>query len=271
MDRGWVDDVLKTLGARYKTGPTARDGVEIAYRAGRAEFRPSRFVIGGGESGRELELGVDVRIPKGGDPAGADRLIEAFESNTAKPRGFERISDNAAAMTSESGHDGGEVRTLRYRHGALGAEEAAKQIRAIVESIDIPFTVGIHDPEHLVARDPAPPPKKPQKRAVEPMDVWEYELDGGLLKSLTVLVDPNDRTLRVIERRFVSKKPIGEVLKLAHVAKFAVKRCDGGADVIAVKKDGGEVTLAHGSGSSDFIATLGRLAKKVFIPLEERG
>jgi hypothetical protein len=269
MDRAWVDELLKLLGARYKTGATAGDAVELAYRAGRAEFRPSRFVVGGGASGRDLELTVDVRIPKDGEgPEGGDRLIAAFEAKTAKPRGFERTSETSASMTSESGHESGTVRTLRYQRADVIAAEAAKQIRAIVESIDIPFTVGIHDPEHLDARDPPPPRAKKIAHAAAPMDLWEYQLDGGLLRSLTLIVDPNDRTLRVVERRFVTKKPVGETLRLAQVAKFAIRRRGSGADVIAIRKDGGELTLATGSGSADFVATMGRLAKKVFIPLE---
>ena len=74
----------------------------------------------------------------------------------------------------------------------------------------------------------------------------------------------NDRTLRVVERKLFSKKELGDVLKLAHVAKFRVVK----AELIAVKKDGTEVTLAHGSGDANFVATAGRMAKKVMIPIE---
>lgn len=268
VDREWVDLLLKELGARYRAGPSSGTGAELHYRSGRAEFRPSRFVVGCGESGQELELTVDVRIPRGADPHEQERLVAAFERQSAAPRGFSRIDDQESAVKAESGHASGSVRTLRYRHGGVEPAEAAKQIRAIVESIDIPITVGIHEPEQLTARDPLPPRAKP-RRALEPMEKWEYELDGRLLRSLTVIVDPNDRTLRVFERRLFSRKAIGDTLKLAHVAKFALRRRSGGVDLVAIRRDGSQVVLARGSEDPEFVATAGRLAKKVFIPIEE--
>jgi hypothetical protein len=268
MDQAWVDQVLEKLGQRYKKGAIVDDAVEILYRAGKAEFRPSRFTIGLGQSGREMELVVDVRVPKGAESKEADALIAAFESLSATPRGFSRVGETSATMTTESGEAHGSARTLKYRHGALEAADAAKQIRAIVESIDIPITVGIHEPEHLVAREPPPPSAKPAKRATEPLDHWEYDLEHGLLKKLTVIIDPNVRTLRVVERKLLAKRDLSETIKLAHVAKFTIRRSDGAATLVAIKRDGQEVTLASGPATEDFIATAGRMAKKVMIPLE---
>lgn len=266
MDRAWIDEVLKQLGPRYRGGAPVGDALELLYRAGRSEFRSSRFVLGGGDTGRSVELTVDVRIPKEADPGGAQRLIDAFESKSAGPRGFTRADDTTAEVHSEKGAESGSVRTLKYRRGPAEPAETAKQIRAIVESIDIPITVGIHEPEHVVARDAAPPRPK-TKHAIQPMELWEYQLEGGLLRSLTVVVDPNDRTLKVVERKLISRT-VGETLKLAQVAKFSIRRSAGSADLIAVRRDGAEVKLLTGSGSADFVATAGRLAKKVFIPIE---
>ncbi|MCK6548095.1 hypothetical protein L6R52_19750 [Myxococcota bacterium] len=269
MDRAWIDAVVGLLGPRYKLGPLAGDGVELHYRSGKSEFRPSRFVLGGGASGRDLELTVDVRIPKGTAQAEADALVAVFEAKTAAPRGFVRAGESSMEMKSDLGAAAGSVKSLRYvRTTPVEPPYAAKHVRAIVESIDIPIVVGIHEAEHLVARDPAPPAPKVKRPAQDPMELWEYQLDGGLLRSLTVIVDPNDRTLRVVERQLVSKRPVGETLKLAHVAKLGVRKRTKDADLVAIKRDGTELTLATGSGNDEFVATAGRLAKKVLIPFE---
>jgi hypothetical protein len=268
VDKAWLDDVVRHLGARYKTGAPSGEAVELLYRAGRAEFRSSRFMIGGGASGRELELLVDVRVPKEAPADEASKLIEAFEKQSALQRGFVRVGEDVQTMKTETGAESGTARSLRYQHGPCDAAEAAKQIRAFVESIDIPFTVGIHEPEHLIARDPPPPRAKPKR--TEPMDLWEYQLDGGLFHSLKVVVDPNDRTLRVMERRMLSTRRLGETVKLALVAALAIRKKNGHAELVAIQRDGTELMLAVGSGNPDFVATAGRLAEKVRIPFEER-
>jgi hypothetical protein len=267
MDRAFVDEVLALLGARYKLGAAAGSAVELSYRAGRAEFRPSRFLVGAGESGRGLELTVDVRIPKDTPAAQAEALIAAFETSSAAARGFVRIDQSTAKMTSERGEDHGSVMTLRYKREPAGAAETAKQIRAIVETIDIPIVVGIHEAEHVVAKE-APPHREKHGRPIEQMENWEYRLEGGLARSLTVVINPNDRTLRVVERKLFSKRELGELLKLAHVAKFRIVARDGAAELVAVKKDGSEVSLAKGSRGSELVATAGRMAKKVMIAIE---
>src|SRR6185436_16174129 len=186
MDRAWVDEVIAALGARYKVGAVVGGGVELLYRAGRAEFRPSRFVIGTGESGREMEFTVDVRIPKDAPAAQVDALVSTFETKSAAARGFSKVDESAVQMTSDGGHESGSVRSIRYRHQAIAPPDSAKQIRAIVETVDIPIIVGIHEPEHVVARE-APPHYEHKKHAIEELDHWEYQLDGGLLGSLTAV------------------------------------------------------------------------------------
>lgn len=267
MDRAWLDELISALGVRYKIGAPIGSGVELLYRAGKTEFRPSRFLIGAGGSERALELTVDIRIPKDAPPAQVDALITTFELRTAKPRGFTKVEETSVAMTSDGGQDSGSVRSIRYRHDPVSAVETAKQIRAIVETIDIPIITGIHEPEHVVARE-APVHVERVKHAIEEMENWEYQLDGGLLGSLTVVVNPNDRTLRVVQRKMFSKKELVDTLKLAHVAKFRIVRKGSETSLVAAKKDGSEVTLATGSGNESFVATAGRMAKKVMIPLE---
>lgn len=270
MDRAYVEEVARHLGARYRLGPAAQGGVELLYRAGRAEFRPTRFAIGTGPSGRGLALAVDVRLPRGTTAAEAEALVEAFDAGTARPRGLTRAGDTSAAMSTELGAESGSVRTLEFVGAPADAAEAARHIRAIVESVDLPIIAGIHEPEHVVARDPPPPREKPRRRTEEPMEPWEYQLDGGLLGSLVVVVDPNTRTLRVFERRLLSRRELGEVLKLASVARFEVRSKDKGAELVAIRRTGEEVTLASGSGSADFVATARRLAGKVMIPFGAR-
>lgn len=267
-NRGFVDEVLAALGTRYKLGAPAAGGFELLYRSGKSEFRPSRFVLGVGPGGRGAELAVDVRIPRDARPEAADPLVEAFERASARPRGFTRTTESMAEMQSEGGAKSGSVRTVRYRHDGAAAPELARQIRAIVETVDIPIVVGIHDPEHVVARDP-PPPREKRKTPIDPLEPWSYDLDRGLLEALTFVIDPNDRTLRVFRRKLLTKTQIGDVVKLAHVAKLIVRAVDGSVEVSAMKRDGQSLALARGSGSPEFRATLGRMAKKVMIPLEE--
>ncbi len=265
-----MDQVLESLGARYRLGAPGASGLEILYRAGKTEFRPSRFFIGTGESGRELELTIDVRIPKDAPPAAVEALVGTFENKSAAPRGFARFDDSSVKMTSEKGDESGTVRTLRYRRDSKDPIETAKQIRAIVESIDIPMIIGIHEPEHVIARE-APPHRERVKKVVEDLENWEYQLDGGVFGSLTLVINPNDRTLRVVERKLLKKKELGEVLKLAHVAKFSLRKKEGRVALIAAKKDGTEIELVSGSGDDNFLATAGRMAKKVMIPIESAG
>lgn len=266
MDRAWVDEVIGALGARYQAGAIVEGrAVELLYRAGKTEFRPSRVLLGGGESGREIELVVDVRIPKDSVARDADPLIGALERGLTE-RGFSRTSEETTEMTSQTGAASGSVRTLVYRHAACPTAEAAKQVRAVVESVEIPVVLGIHEARDVAVRDPPPPGPRPVK---EVMEVWRFRLDSSLLHALMVVVDPNDRTLKVEERKGVSTKQLGDVVKLAHVAELAVRRRDGRAELIAIKRDGAELLLASGSGTADFVATAGRLAKQVMIPFKE--
>jgi hypothetical protein len=269
MDKAFVDAVLEVIGSRYRMGPLAGDGFELLFRAGKTEFRPSRFIVGRGERGRDLELTVDIRIPRDAAERQVEQLVEALETKTMAPRKFVRFEDRSTEMTSEKGEESGSVRTLCYRKTPESVPEAASDIRALVETIDIPVIIGIHEPEHVIARE-APPLLERAKRDTQVLEDWQYTLDGGLLHSLTLVVNPNERTLRVVERNVFSKKQLGEVLKLAHVAKFVLRRLAGATEVVALKKDGVELPLAKGSGNEDFMQTAGRFAKKVMIPLEVR-
>lgn len=270
MDRAFLDSLLEALGARYKLGAPIGGGLEILYRAGKSEFRSSRFLAGTGDSGRGLELTVDLRIPRDASPAAVDALVGTFENKSATPRGFVRFDDSRVAMTSEKGEDSGFVRTLKYRRAPTDPADTAKHVRAIVESVDIPMIIGIHEPEHVIARD-APPHRERVKRVLEELENWEYQLDGGVFGSLTVVINPNDRTLRVVERKLLKKKELVETLKLAHVAKFRLVGREGRVVLLAAKKDGTEIELASGTGGDNFLATAGRMAKKVMIPIESAG
>lgn len=269
MERPYNDALIEALGERYRLGSKTDDGYELAYRFGKAEFRPSRVsVIGEGEA-RRIGLRIDVRVPDGHELAEGDTLVDALESKSLSPRGFERQSDDVQAMTSEAGNPAGYVRTLVYHAKAGEPKETSDRIRAIVETLDIPIVVGIHEPRDVVAKRPLPPPKK--KGASMPhdaMEVWTYTLAGGVLRSLDVIIDPNVRTLEVYERKLFNKQKVGDTVKLAHVAKFGIRETDGEVELLAEKREGGEVSLAKSVRDPSFVATAQRMADKVFISLE---
>jgi hypothetical protein len=266
MDQGWVDDLIAKLGPRYRLGNPQDGGFALLFRFGKAEFRDTRVVVGAGEDGRRIDLVVDFRVPRDAELAATDPLLAKLEQSSLAPREFVRSGDSNAPMTTESGKESGFVRSVRFERPGGDAARSAKAIRAIVESIDLPVVVGVHDVDHMVARDPIDAPKK-LGRPLEPMEKWEYTLAGGVLKSLTAVVDPNDRTLVVVERKLVSTKPVSEKVMLAHVAKFSIRR--DGQDIVfsAEKKDGGSVELARNPYKDELVATVERLSKKVMIPL----
>jgi hypothetical protein len=103
----------------------------------------------------------------------------------------------------------------------------------------------------------------------DPMEVWTYTLAGGVVRSLSVVVNPNIRTLEVYERKLFTKTQIGETLKLAHVAKFGIRQTDSKVQLLVEKRDGAVLTIAEGVPHPEFVATAERLAKKVFIAIEE--
>ncbi len=269
MDQTWVDELMAKLGPRYRLGPPQDGGCSLLYRFGKAEFRPTRLVVGAGEDGRRIDLVVDFRIPRHAEVAQSEPLLARLEERSLGPRGFARVGEDTAAMTAESGKPAGFVRSVRFQRPAAEAEAApgAKAIRAIVESIDLPVVLGVHDVDHMVAREPIDAPKK-LARPLEPMEKWEYTLAGGVLKSLTAVVDPNVRTLVVVERKLLTSKDVSETVMLAHVARFMVARDGDDAVLRAEKKEGGSLELARSRYQEDFLATAERLAKKVMIPIE---
>ncbi len=262
MDRAWIDEVVEQLGKRYRAS-AGSESCPLEYRSGKSEFRATPVTLGTETDGRGLRLRVDVRIPKDAAHADAEPLLSTFESKTTTPRGFTRLTDETAEMTNQAGVASGWARTLTYALAGDEPAKIAKNIRAIIESVDLPIILGIHEDDDVVARDPRPPPPKPQVRADEALEVWRFRLDTGLTRDLSVLVDPNTRVLTVSERRFVSAKTVGEPLKLAHVRAFGVR----GGRLIAVKREGdAELVIAEGSGGAEFVATARRLANKVRIP-----
>lgn len=270
MERPYIDELLEALGARYKLGDRTDDGVELKYRFGKAQFRASRVTVLDPEGTPSLELLVDVRVPEGHEVGETDELVAALEEKSLTPRRFERQSDETNAMTTEGGKAAGHARTLRYRADAGEAKDACERIRAIVETLDIPVVVGIHEAGDLVAKKPLPPPKKKgSSMPHDPMEVWTYTLAGGVVRSLSVVVDPNVRTLEVFERKLLSKTQIGETLKLAHVSKFGIRRSDSKVELVVEKRDGERVSIAESVPHPEFVATAERLAKKTFIPIEE--
>ncbi len=269
MDRPFNEALLEHLGSRYRLGDRTDDGVELRYRFGKAEFRPSRIVIVEDGDQRALDLRIDVRVPDGHAIEEADGLVETLEGKSLTPRGFERTSNDVQAMTSESGKAAGHVRTLTYRAQATTPQETGDRVRAIVETLDIPIVVGIHEPRDVIAKKPLPPPKKKgASMPHDPMEVWTYTLAGGVMRSLNVVIDPNVRTLEVVERKLLSKKQLGETLKLAHVAKFLLTDDGNEVKLYAEKREGERVLLAEGLSDAEFTATAKRMADKVFITIE---
>jgi hypothetical protein len=266
MDQPWVDDLMAKLGPRYRLGNPQDGGCALLYRFGKAEFRDTRVVVGAGEDGRRIDLVVDFRVPRDAQVSGTEPLLTQLVDRSLTPREFARIDESTAPMTTESGKDSGFVRSVRFQRPGAEAAKSAKAIRAIVESIDLPVVLGVHDVDHMVARDPIDAPKK-LGRPLEPMEKWEYTLAGGVLKSLTAIVDPNDRTLVVVERKLVSTKPVSEKIMLAHVVKLVVNRVGGDVVLFAEKKEGGSIELARSAYKEDFIATVERLSQKVMVPM----
>ena len=127
----------------------------------------------------------------------------------------------------------------------------------------------MHEADDLVASDPRDRPKKLSR---PPWSRWRSgstRLAGGLLKSLTAIVDPNVRTLVIVERKLVTTKAVSDTIKLAHVGRFLISR--EGRDVLltAEKKEGGAIDLARSPYNEDFVSTADRLATKVMIPLDK--
>lgn len=269
MDQPWVDELLEKLGQRYRLGnPEDAGGYALLYRFGKAEFRSTRVIVGAGE-GRHVGLTVDFRIPRDAASEDSEPLLKTLIEKSLAPRGFTKTSEEESPMTTESGKASGSVRSVQFRRAGDDVAVSAKAIRAIVESIDLPVVLGVHEADDLIARDPRDRPKK-LSRPLEPMEKWEYTLSGGMLKSLTAVVDPNVRTLVVMQRKLVSSQPVSDTIKLAHVSRFLLERAGAELAFTAEKKEGGTVPLAQSAYTEEFVATAERLAAKVMIPLEKK-
>ncbi len=265
MEQAALDALVEALGKRYQLRRAA-DRAELLYRRGKAEFRETRVFV---RADGGLELTVDVRIPRGATAAETVPLVEALEGQSLGPRGFRRVDDVENPMTTGLGEDAGSVRSLRYEAPAAPADELARRIRAIVESIDLPVIVGIHAPEDVIARDPPPPPPKP--RRTEPLDVLRFRLASSLTYDLSVFVDPNDRTLRVMERRVLGSRQLGETLKLSRVSRFGVRSGGEGSELVALTREGEALVLATGGSSPEFAATAERMARGARVPFGLEG
>jgi hypothetical protein len=262
MDRAWLDGLLEKLGPRYKAGDLIGEGIELRYRFGKAEFQPARVIV---LPGPKLELGIDFRVPKGVAVEDTEPLLKILEEKSLLPRQFTRFDDQTLPMKTEGGKESGFVRSLKYGSPASDQAEAARRIRSIVESIDIPIVLGIHEAKDLLARDP-PPPGIRKADTDEAMELWEYTLVGGLLSSVNVVIDPNVRTLKVVSRKMISKDS-KEPLKLAHVQSFVLKKAGADAELVAIKRDGTSESLAIFPPKEEALATAERMAKKLLIPI----
>lgn len=265
MDRQWIDQVVAQLGKRYRAASGGAECV-LEHRSGKVEFRATPVRLGTGDEGRGLTLTVDVRIPKGEPESAAEPLVVAFEAGSMTPRGFARIQDETAAMTNQAGATSGFARTLLYALPDGDPALVATHIRAVIESVDLPIILGIHEEEHVVARDPRPPPPRPATSPADQLEPLRFRLESGLTHDLSLVVDQNTRTLTVMRRRFVSTQQIGDPVKLAHLQSIGVRPCQTGAALVAHRRDGGQVVLVESAGGPEFTATAKRFAEKVRIP-----
>ena len=255
------------LGERYQL-KVGTEKVAVTYRRAKTEFKPTRLAILAIEEAQpKLELQVDIRIPKNHSLDEAESMLKVFEEKTATPRGFERISDETNAMHNQSGAESGWARSLLYTAEPSSAEVAAKHIRALVENLDIPIILGIHDEDDLYAKNARPLPKKVARDPRMPMEIWRFRLSSSLLYDLSLVVDPNERTLKVMERRGISSKQLGETLKLAHIRAFTIENRSGGFALMASKRDETQITLVENAKGNDFVGAIERMAAKIRIPV----
>ena len=269
MDREWIEALDEALGKRYRF-KIGTDVARLEYRRGKAEFHDTRVEVGG-DGARRIRLALDVRIPAGTDASEADAVLEALETQTMTPRGFARVSDETTEMTNQRGESAGSARNLAYETNIEAVDDARRHLRAILESLDLPVIIGIHDEADLVARDPIAPPPKPTRRFEDKLDELRFRLVSGMSHDLSVFVDQNNRTLRVMERKLLSSRQIGDVRKLAHIARLLTRSQGDQVELVAVSREGDEAVLASARATPEFTSTVQRLAQGVRIPFGAPG
>lgn len=262
MDRAWADELAEALGERYKV-KIGQDAAEIHYRRRKTTYAATRFVL---HPPTTLEVNIDIRIPKGTDRSEAEPFLTALEAQTMGPRGFTRHRDETTAMTNQHGDESGHVRSLFYRCSPATPAEAARRVRAINESVDIPIVIGIHDLDDVVAREPMKPPPKPQRGHDEPLDELRFRLIEGITHDLSAFVDLNTRTMKIVQRKMLASKQLGDTIKLAHLARIGTRASASSVALVVEKRDGSVIELASGPRNDAFIETARRLAKGVRIP-----
>ena len=271
MDNGIRQQLLEHLGKRYDL-KVGTEKTMVMYRRAKTEFKETRLALTEEANGAlKIELQVDIRIPKGFEKSDADAILETFESRTASPRGFERIDDETNEMLAQNGASSGWARSLLYSASLTDHVAVAKHIRALVENLDIPIILGIHEAEDVYAKDarPLPKPKAEVRDPRMPLEKWRFRVNSSLLRDLSIIVDPNERLLSVTERKGVSTKELCKPVRLAHIAKFTIINKTGGFGLIATKRDDSELTIIEKSDSPDFVSVVSRMSEKVRIPLYE--
>jgi hypothetical protein len=267
MNTDWQQELSDALGKRYEL-KIGTEKTAVLYRSAKSEYKPSRVSILAISSEQPvLELQVDLRIPKSESTEEAERMLQVFERVTASPRGFARQSDETNPMVSHAGKASGWARSLIYRAQHKEAKVAAKHIRALVENLDIPIILGIHDDDDLVAKDPRPLLVEGARSANLPMELWRFRLQNSLLRDLSLIVDPNVRTLKVCQRAGFSTQQVGETVGLARIGRFELKRGIKGISLIAYARDETPTILVENGDGADFEGTAHRMAAKVRIPI----
>lgn len=263
--------LMELLGKRYDL-KVGTEKTLVMYRRAKTEFKETRLTLQEGTSGALIaELQVDIRIPKGFEQQDAEKILRTFESRTASPRGFTRVSDETNEMLAQNGASSGWARSLLYSAEMTDHVTTAKHIRALVENLDIPIILGIHEDEDVYAKDarPLPKPKSEVRDPRMPLEKWRFRVNSSLLKDLSIIVDPNERLLSVTERKGVTTKELCEPVRLAHIAKFTITKQSGGHGLVATKRDQSELTLIENSTSPSFVEVISRMSEKVRIPLYE--
>ena len=271
MDNETRQQLMDQLGKRYDL-KVGTEKTMVMYRRAKTEFKETRLTLHEeAKNSLKIELQVDIRIPKGFEKNDAEDILQVFEKRTATPRGFARIDDETNEMLSQNGASSGWARSLLYSTVTNDHAIAAKHIRALVENLDIPIILGIHEPEDVYAKDarPLPKPKAESRDPRMPLEMWRFRLISGLLRDLSIIVDPNKRLLSVTERKGLSTKELCKPVKLAHIGKFTIIHHSGAFGLVATKRDNTEFTIIDKVTSPDFVSVISRMSEKLRIPLYE--
>jgi|GEM_PF-5204824 len=271
MDNETRQQLMAQLGKRYDL-KVGTEKTLVLYRQAKTEFTETRLTLyQEAQNSLKIQLQVDIRIPKGFEKNDAEEILQVFEKRTATPRGFSRIEDETNEMLAQNGTFSGWARSLLYSSVTDDHVIAAKHIRALVENLDIPIILGIHEPEDVYAKDARPlkRPKPESKDPRMPLEIWRFRVTSSLLRDLSIIVDPNERILSVTERKGLSTKELCKPVKLAHIGKFTITHKSGAFGLTATKRDNTEFTVIETSTSPEFVAVIARMSEKVRIPLYE--